>query len=623
MIMTTRDNTVAEKCCGQQRDCIYEMKPLSETDSRKLFFKRIFGSEDDCPNELKDISDEILRKCGGLPLAIITIASLLASQAGKVKEEWEHVQNSLGSKLGTDPSLEMMRQILNLSYKYLHPDLKTCFLYLGAYPEDYVIWKDDLVRQWVAEGFVHGLESAGGYFNQLVNRSMIQPVKIGYDDEVLSCRVHDLMLELIIRKYSVEENFLTAVVGNSQEIKGTVHNVRRLFHYSDVLGRRRSAPALRIGLQKVRSIASCVTDIHQVRFQDMKFLRVLVLELVYNPKDESTTQAVVDLSVICKLLLLRYLKIQSEYLLKLPPQIRMLQHLETLEIASKFDKAGLAIPSDLAQLPRLSYLSILPYMAGGLPANVGTMTQLRSLAFLVLEENTLDSIKSLHHLTNLRELYIISASGDSSAGGDEDETAHVDALQSSLSGLADCKLYLTAWSTWLSRVPQWVGRLRNIYGLEIGVGELCKDGVSVLAGLPAMARLDLWIRSAPTESVVIAGDGFPVLKHLIFTCRALCLTFEAGAMPKLRRLDLEFNDDGGGDGGFGNALVGVEHLAGLRVLSAKIGGFRSAVDAAATTGEEQADDRSAGMSRLRDAIDLHPSRPRVDITYTQGRYGLS
>uniref|UniRef100_A0A0D9VG74 AAA+ ATPase domain-containing protein n=1 Tax=Leersia perrieri TaxID=77586 RepID=A0A0D9VG74_9ORYZ len=622
VVTTTRDNTVAEKCCGQQRDCIYNMKPLNETDSKKLFFNRIFGSENDCPNELKSISDEILRKCHGLPLAIITIASLLASQASKEKDEWEHVRNSLGSKLGTDPSLEMMQQILNLSYKNLHPHAKTCFLYLGAYPEDYVIWKDDLVRQWAAEGFVHGVENARGYFNQLVNRSMIQPVKIGYNDEVLSCRVHDMMLELIIRKYSVEENFLTAVVGNSQEVKGSIHNVRRLFHYSEV-GRRQAAPAMRIDLQKVRSIAAPViaSGIHQFRFLDMKFLRVLVLEFIYNPKEQSTQS--VDLSVMCKLLLLRYIKIHSECMLKLPPRIRMLQHLETLEIVSRADKAGLAIPSDVAQLPRLSYLSILPHMLGGLPDNVGTMIQLRSLAFFILEENSLDIIKSLRLLTNLRELYLISASG-----GDGDGTEIValapapemDALQSSVSGM-DCKLYLNAWSMWLPRVPQWVGRLKNIYGLELGVGKLCKDGVSVLADLPAMARLDLWIKSAPTESIVIAGAGFPMLKHLIFTCRALCLTFEAGAMPKLRRLDLEFNADGGGDGCFGNALVGVDHLADLRVVSAKVGGFSTALAAAAAA--EEPDERSATMFRLRDAVDLHPKRPRLDITYTQGKYGLS
>jgi len=96
------------------------MKPLDKEASRRLFFHRIFDSEDACPGELKEVSSQILRKCGGLPLAIIIISSLLASQANKVKEDWEYVQNSIGSNVATD-RLEVMRQILNLSYKNLPP----------------------------------------------------------------------------------------------------------------------------------------------------------------------------------------------------------------------------------------------------------------------------------------------------------------------------------------------------------------------------------------------------------------------------------------------------------------------------------------------------------------------
>ena len=70
-----------------------------------------------------------------------TISSLLASQATKVEEDWEYVQNSIGSNVATD-RLEVMRQILNLSYKNLPPHLKICFLYLGAHPEDSVVWPE-------------------------------------------------------------------------------------------------------------------------------------------------------------------------------------------------------------------------------------------------------------------------------------------------------------------------------------------------------------------------------------------------------------------------------------------------------------------------------------------------
>uniref|UniRef100_A0A453Q4V7 NB-ARC domain-containing protein n=2 Tax=Aegilops tauschii TaxID=37682 RepID=A0A453Q4V7_AEGTS len=131
VITTTRIHDVAKACCSHPRDYILEMKPLSDEDSRRLFFNRIFNSEEACPRQLRDISTEILRKCDGMPLAIITISGMLASERLD-QQDWEHIRNSLGS--GTNFTLKGMRKILDLSYKNLPPHLKTCLLYLGMYP---------------------------------------------------------------------------------------------------------------------------------------------------------------------------------------------------------------------------------------------------------------------------------------------------------------------------------------------------------------------------------------------------------------------------------------------------------------------------------------------------------
>ncbi|XP_044433642.1 disease resistance protein RGA5 [Triticum aestivum] len=186
IIATTRIRDVARSCCPSYYDCVYDMEALSDLHSEILFHKRTFGSENCCPNTLKEVSDKILKKCGGLPLAIITISSLLANKP-VVKVEWEKVNKSIGSTLENNKSQEGMNSILCLSYNDLSPNLKTCLLYLSVFPEDYTIDRDKLVRRWIAEGFISEecgqcqQEVAENYFYELINKSLVQPVLVEFE----------------------------------------------------------------------------------------------------------------------------------------------------------------------------------------------------------------------------------------------------------------------------------------------------------------------------------------------------------------------------------------------------------------------------------------------------------
>jgi hypothetical protein len=111
---------------------------------------------------------------------------------------------SIGSGLGNSLDVDKMRKILSLSYNDLPFHLKTCLLSLRVC---FLVWS------WIAEGFIKQEEETRGpagkslqeiaesYFNDLINRSLIQPAKnrnaTEQDGQVHCCRVHDMVLELI------------------------------------------------------------------------------------------------------------------------------------------------------------------------------------------------------------------------------------------------------------------------------------------------------------------------------------------------------------------------------------------------------------------------------------------
>lgn len=198
------------------------MEHLGLESSKILSHTRIFESEDRCPEQLSKLSEKILKKCGGVPLAIITIASLLANTSQDITK-WEEIYNAIGSGLSSSNDIHNnMRKILSLSYYDLSSNVKTCLLYLSIYPEDYEITRDRLIWRWIAEGFIQPQENIDdlfelgeGYFNELINRSLVQPVcHIDSDGMTYGCRVHDMILDLIC-SLAREENFVT-ILKNSE-----------------------------------------------------------------------------------------------------------------------------------------------------------------------------------------------------------------------------------------------------------------------------------------------------------------------------------------------------------------------------------------------------------------------
>jgi hypothetical protein len=593
VIVTTRIQGVAKACCSHQYDHIFIMKPLSNENSRRLFIDRIFGSEEACPQQLSDVSVEILKKCGGLPLAIISISSTLASEGTNKKERWELVRDSLGS--GTNMTLEGVRQILNLSYKDLPCQLKTCLLYLGMYPEDYTIERSELEHQWIAEGFVSNENGqdmekiAENYFNELVNRSLIQPTKFDFEGSVTECKVHDMMLDLILLK-SAEENFLTLVDG-PQAITELDYRVRRLSLRFD----HTSNAAILLGsisMSQVRSVMIFGSS-WNVPLSEFKFLRVLFVD----------SDNKVNFTGLSKLYQLNYFSDRGKF--------------------SSF-------PSDGVHLPHLLHLSIGPNSK--LPDGIGYMKSLLSLYGFNILVNTLDNFSGIGELTSIRTLTVTGYNTDYDDRGEEnrhidrgEENRHIDVLGSSLRKLCRLEsLYLypglvdmdglfassplprslqklhtwqDEYTCWFSRVPNLIKEHHNIRDLQLQVMDLHKEDVGILADLPSLVILELKIINDLKEMVVI-NEGFPVLNCFgLAQNRASYLTFKAGAMTKLHMLKLTSDN-------IRYLPTGIEHLPALAKVSAHIKYYY------------QTESKRRGTeSALRSYIRNHPGNPSLEVYF--------
>ncbi|KAI4976714.1 hypothetical protein ZWY2020_050321 [Hordeum vulgare] len=628
IITTTESEGVAQECCDYQSNNILKMKPLGREDSGKLLYNLIFGPECIFPEQLNFVSESIITKCAGLPLATIFVAGLLTSQPDNA-ELWQHVQECLYSNLSTTSTLEeTLQEILKLSFNSLPRYLKTCLMYVSMYPEGYTMWKIDLIKQWIAEGFIGATEGtdtwevAYGYFGELVNRGMIQPVEINYSGEVLSCTLHHVVLDLI-KLESTEERFITAL-DYSQTIRGHYSNFHRLsFHFSNT---RYATKPTGLSLSKVRSIGffgilECVPSV-----VEFKLLRVLILEF-WGDQRGSTS---LNLARIGSLFQLKYLKILCDpsVEVELPTQMRMLRYLETLAI----DAAVSAVPLDIIHLPGLLYLSLGDKT--DLPDEIGRIISLRTLHYFDIGSNSEDNVLSLGDLVNLQDLHLTYHTKDSDEHCTEESSERMKrnlaALASSLGKLANLKYVTLApgvsgmsichdvWSSMssppiflqrlellppiciFSRLPEWIGQLGKLCILEIVVSEMLRKDMDILTGLPALTVLSLHVWQPMAERVIFKRGTFPALKYFNYTCGAICLSFQEGALPNLKRLELSFNAHRGED--YDHFLAGIEYLLNLKEIAGTIG---------AAPGAEELD-RRAAESAFKDAICNHPRFPSYD-----------
>uniref|UniRef100_A0ACD5XFU8 Uncharacterized protein n=3 Tax=Avena sativa TaxID=4498 RepID=A0ACD5XFU8_AVESA len=613
LITTTRIISVSQACCSSSDD-IYRMEPLSQDVSRRLFHKRVFSHEKGCPSELVQVSEDILHKCGGIPLAIITIASLLSSNFRiETKDQWYALLNSIGRGLTEDRSVEEMKKILLFSYYDLPSYLKPCLLYLSVFEEDEEILRGKLVCKWISEGFVYSEkqetnlhELGDSYFNELVNRSMIQP--IGFDDEekVEACRVHDMVLDLIC-SLSSEENFVTIFDGNERKMPQMQRKVRRLSI------RCSKVDVDTTGMAHMRSLSftSNIVDL-VLNIASFQVIRVLDLEGC----------DISDVGYVADLLHLRYLGLKDTRVRHLPEEIGKLQFLQTLDIRG----ANIVhVPLSVVRLRHLMCLYVEENME--LPPGIGSLTSLEVLVELGV--GSLDSgnhlnfhfVKELGHLTKLRVLKLhLTELDESMSKVFLESLSNLHKLESLSIVLGHVDLMREGWVPPLRlrrlefqyslgpflTLPTWISpsSLPVLSYLSINVYEVRPEDIQILGMLPALRYLNL---SADSTGVVAAemhavtAGAYPCATECYFDCNTAVLPsiFARGAAPRLKHLGFEFRGEWISRG---DIDLGTWHLPSLENVEAVL--FTRGA-----TGKEVMEARATVQA----AADEHPNRPSLRL----------
>ncbi|CAL4914771.1 unnamed protein product [Urochloa decumbens] len=376
---------------------VHELKLLDGEKSWQLFSSKALPSYRRSLihniNEFEELGREIVRKCNGLPLALAVIGDYLSRNLSV--EAWSDRLLSCGST----ENGQMMGNILARSYNDLpNYHLKSCFLYLAVFPEDYSISVMHLIELWIAEGFIphstkHTKEQiARKYVTELAQRSLVQVVRIskahGWSEEM---RIHD-----ILRDWCEQEaryaGFLDVIDKSAVHIGESSSNAMISYRSSF---QKYSHGDMFPETPNLRTLAGF--NLSSFSVPKLRFLRVLHVE---------NSSLINFCRAICGCIHLRYLRLNRCEHVTLPSSIGQFLYLQTIDLRGT--KLESALPTSVWDIPTLRHV----YLKRGFSAPRNhPQKELQSLYLDVADEDTKyfeteDMVAFLGQMTKLTTLYL-------------------------------------------------------------------------------------------------------------------------------------------------------------------------------------------------------------------------
>ncbi|KAF7105496.1 hypothetical protein CFC21_106303 [Triticum aestivum] len=348
VLLTTRKEDVANHV--QMPTYVHHLKKLDEEKSWELFSCKALPSYRRSVihdvEEFKKLGRKLAKKCDGLPLALAVLGGYLSKNMNAqiwsdILSDWPSTKNG-----------QLMRDILARSYKDLpNHYLRACFLYLAAFPEDYIIYVSGLIELWIAENFIphtpnHILEeTARNYVTELAQRSLVQVVDRSRAHEWIDgIRIHDILHDWCTEE-ARQDGFLNAINKTAGQAGASLSSDNLISYRFSF---QTFSDHILCATPNVRSLLGF--ELESVSLPKLRFLRVVCIE-------NSTLKGFS--SVIGGCIHIRLLRLRNCEDVVLPSSIGKLLYLQTIDLRrTEFESV---VPNSLWDIPTLRHV----YLGGG------------------------------------------------------------------------------------------------------------------------------------------------------------------------------------------------------------------------------------------------------------------
>ncbi|XP_002448565.1 putative disease resistance protein At1g50180 [Sorghum bicolor] len=348
VMLTTRKIDVANHI--EMPTYVHKLKLLDAEKSWELFSSKALPSYKRSLihniHEFEELGRKLARKCNGLPLALAVLGGYLSKNL--TVGAWSDL---LGGWASTENG-QVMRDILARSYNDL-PDssIKSCFLYLAVFPEDFSIFASELIELWIAEGFIQRTskhteeEIARKYIYELSQRSLVQVVSESKAHgwiEVI--KIHD-----ILHDWCIEE---ARYVGFVDVIDNTAGHVGESSSTTTMVSYRSSFQSYHDGnmspaTPNLRTLVGF--ELSSCSLPKLRFLRVLHVE----------KSNLLNFSrAISGCIYIRYLRLKDCNDVTLPSSIGQFLYLQTIDLTNiRFStEPAVPVPNSIWDIPTLRHV---------------------------------------------------------------------------------------------------------------------------------------------------------------------------------------------------------------------------------------------------------------------------